>query len=314
MDAPARNPDGCRRCLSGYGGLAAWLAAMLAAALAGGCRLPGSEGPVSRSLLTSRQLSQRGQSALERGQWDAAHDLLAEAVESCPVDVDARRLYAEALRQLGRSAEAIAQLDHALRLSPDDVPLLVRAGQMRLDAGDLEFARRASNRAIDLDPRHEGAWALRGEVHRRDGDLAQALADFQRALACAPGRRELLLEVAELYRALNRPAPALAALQQLRDTYATGEEPRVVLHLEGLACLALERYNEAAAALELARDRGPPEAEILAALARAHWLADRPHLARQALDEALAADPHHGPSRQLEQLIVAAAAPGQLVR
>ena len=64
---------------------------VILAAVATGCRLPGTEGPVSRSLVTCRQLSQRGVSAMERGEYDSAETLLAGAVEACPVDVESRR-------------------------------------------------------------------------------------------------------------------------------------------------------------------------------------------------------------------------------
>ena len=40
-----------------------------------GCRLPGTKGPVPRSLATSRQLCQEGVAAIERGQWEQAEQL-----------------------------------------------------------------------------------------------------------------------------------------------------------------------------------------------------------------------------------------------
>ncbi len=70
--------------------------------LAGGCRIPGLGGPVSDSLANSRQLSQQGIAALDRGQQSEAERLLAKAVAACPTNAEARRDYAESLWQRGR--------------------------------------------------------------------------------------------------------------------------------------------------------------------------------------------------------------------
>ena len=62
---------------------------MLLGACSAGCRLPGVEGPVSKSLATSRQYSQQGVAAIEAGRWAEAQELLAKAVKCCPADPEA---------------------------------------------------------------------------------------------------------------------------------------------------------------------------------------------------------------------------------
>ncbi|HYW78036.1 MAG TPA: tetratricopeptide repeat protein, partial [Thermoguttaceae bacterium] len=99
------------------------LLALIAVGLLSGCRMPGSEGPVSKSLATCRQLSRQGISAAEQGKCDDAERLLAKAVKSCPIDPEARRHYAETLWQRGAQLEAIAQLEEATRLAGDDAML-----------------------------------------------------------------------------------------------------------------------------------------------------------------------------------------------
>ena len=266
---------------------------------AAGCRLPGREGPVSPSLVASRQFCQQGVAAIERNDWEQAERLLADAVKTCPSDPDARRHYAEALWHRGARKEAVNELEEACRQAPDDPSLHVLLAERRLAMGHVEQARQGAQCAIDLDPKHAGAWALQGRVNRASGETSQALADYHRALGLAPHDRAILLEIAELYRELNRPERALATLHTLSDTYSPGQEPPQALYFEGLAYEALERWDEAVESFSAARARERPTAEILFRLGRAEWFAGRPAQAAAAAREALAQDPGHQPSREL---------------
>ncbi|HEX4130312.1 MAG TPA: tetratricopeptide repeat protein [Pirellulales bacterium] len=257
----------------------------LAPLLLVGCRLPLGEGPVSRSLAASRQLSHRGVNALERGDPQRAHSLLAEAVKLCPADAEARRNYGEALWQCGDRSGAVAQLDEALRLTPDDDQLHVVAGQMRLEAGDLAGALHDADEAMHLNPTSSTAWALHGRAQLRSGQPRQALNDLHRSLGLAPGDRDVLLALANAYRALNQPTRALICLQSLADTYAPGEEPQHVLYLQGLALAAMDRPNDAVQCFLAARDRGPPTQILLEQLAAAQQAAGRADDAQRTLAE-----------------------------
>ncbi len=274
-------------------------AALLATLLGGGCLLPGREGPVSQSLVASRDRSQQGVAAMERGQWERAEELLAQAVETCPVDPEARRHYAQALWHHGRREEAIAELEEAARLAVDDAALHVLLAEKRLAMGRIQAAARSAQRAIDLDPDLAEAWAMRGRVRRAVGQPHRALADYLRVLGLAPDHQAVLLETAELYRELNEPERALAALQALADTYPTQEEPQQVFYLQGLAYAALKRWDEAAETLAAASLREPPNPELLCRLAEAELRAGNPIRAARAARNALAMDPGHEPSRRL---------------
>jgi len=264
-----------------------------------GCRLPGRGGPVPESLATCRQFSQQGIAALERQQWQQAESLLAKAVEACPVDADARRNYAEALWHRDARKEAISQLEEAAWLATEDTTLRVRIAEMELDCGRVEVARRHAEQALDLDPKSSAAWAIRARTTRAAGDPRGALADYHRALAGAPGDQAILLEIAELYRQVNRPQRALATLHCLADTYAPGEEPQQVLYLQGLAYLALGRHGDSAESLSTASLRGEPNRDVLYRLAEAELALGRPAEAAAAARHALALDPEHAPSREL---------------
>ena len=276
------------------------LTLILSSALAStGCRLPGRDGPVPASVVACRELSQRGISAMERRDWTNAELLLAKAVESCPEDVEARRHHAEALWFRGQHQQAVGQLAEAIRLSGDDPTLWVRWGEMQLALGQLDPGLQGAQTALDLDPGIARGWALRGKAMRQRGDSRAALADFQHALALDPNNRDLLFDIAEMYRELQQPRRALASLQTLLESYPAQEEPQKILLLAGLAYMALDRPEEAVERLLAADRRGPPSTEVLYQLALAELQAGRPDLADAAARNALTLDPRHPASREL---------------
>jgi tetratricopeptide (TPR) repeat protein len=277
---------------------------MLLSAAATGCRIPGITSPISASLANSRQLTQQGVTALDRGEQKEAETLLAKAVRACPNNAEARRDYAAALWQRGARAEAVAQLEEASRLVPDDAAIQVRLAEMHLAMNQRELALASAEKAIHLDPKLPTAWAVHGQVMRAAGDLRQALADYHRALGYVPNDQQILLEVAELYRQMNQPQRALETLQSLADTYAPAEEPQQVLYLTGLAYMALNRYDDGAESFACAANRGgKPTAEILYRLAEARWLGNRPTEAASAVQQALALDPRHKAAHDLRDRI-----------
>jgi tetratricopeptide (TPR) repeat protein len=243
---------------------------------------------------------------MERGDWKSAETLFGQAVESCPVDIDARKNYAEALWHSGDNQKAITQLNEAVKLQDDNDAILVRAGEMCLASGEIEQAKQDAIRALDVNPTSASAWALRGRLMQQTGQPRQALADFYRALSYAPDNRDLLLNIAETYRVLGEPQRALVNLQTLADSYPPGEEPQQVLYLEGLALSALNRPADAIERLMVARERAQATPEILVALAEAELKLGQENEARQNVQQALAIAPSHAPSRALlERLQVA---------
>ena len=99
-------------------------------------------GAVSERVADCRYYTQQGIAASDRGDGAEAELLLSKAVASCPIDVDARRHYGEALWQRGAWHEAVTQIEHAIQLSRHDPALPARAGEMYLALGELTKAGR----------------------------------------------------------------------------------------------------------------------------------------------------------------------------
>jgi tetratricopeptide (TPR) repeat protein len=244
----------------------------------GGCRLVQRREPVPAELADARRLSNEALSAADRQDLARAEALLARAVKACPVDVDARRHYADVLWQRGSRTEAVAQIDKAIQLSPADAGLRIEAARMYLDLGLLTEAERLAADAVRLSPRSPAAWRVHGQLSMARGQFEPALTDFHRGLALAAGDRGLLEDTAEAYLRLERPRRALATLAILGETYGPGQTPARTLMLEGLAQESLGRLAEARACYQeaAARNDPPPEAAArLAALDRATTVAAR---------------------------------------
>jgi len=200
------------------------------------------------------------------------------------------------------------QLGEAANLAPNDAFIRVRLAEMHLATGQIDQAAAAAEQAIDLDPKLAQAWAVRARVRLAAGDPRRALGDFHRALGFVPDDREVLLETAELHRRMGRPQRALATLQSLADTYSPGEEPQQVLHLIGLAYMALGQYEDAVMALSEAVVRQTPSPDLLWHLGEAELGAGRPDAAADAARHALSLQPQHQASRRLLARVEAARA------
>lgn len=262
------------------------LAVAVCAGSLAGCRLPCYEGPSAKNVLASRDLTQRGLREIERGQWEDAQKLFAKAVQQCPADAEAHRLYAESLWKHGRQDEALFEMSEAVRLSDGEPQPLLRYAEMRFERREFAVAIDAAERALDQDPQSAEAWALRAKLWQSQGDLAQATADFHQALRYEPNRRDALAGLAEIHRANNEPQQALVSLQTLADTYDQGQVPREVIDQEAQALLALQRPADAAERYALACRSGAPSLPLWMATADCQLRAGNVNAARNTVEQA----------------------------
>ena len=244
------------------------LVAVAILASGSGCRLVNRHSAApQQQLAEARRLSNEGLSAADQQDLAGAEMLLSRAVKRCPTDIDARRHYATVLWQRGERMEAVGQINEALRLAPDDVPLCLAGGRMTMELGLLDDADRLAVAALRAAPQSADAWHLHGQVALARGQDEAALADFHHGLAIAPDDRGLLLDTAEVYRRLGRPRRALSTLAALGESYGPQQTPGLVLALEGMALEALGRTEEARDSYRAAIARGDAPADTAERLA-----------------------------------------------
>jgi tetratricopeptide (TPR) repeat protein len=273
-----------------------------------GCQTFSRRGPVPKEVQNCRELSAEGMAAMDRGDWQHAEKLFDDAIRTCPVDAEARRRYAEVLWHRGEANAAMGQLEEAARLSPDKPEVAIRMGEIYLSLDRWENARRAADQALAIDRANPSAWSLRARANQASGDMRQAMADFQRALACQPGDPTTLEQLAELYRRMGQPERALTALQTWIDTYPPGDEPPRALHLQGLALASLSRHEAAVESYDLAIRRGGPSPDLYCHLAESELAAGHSEQAQRAVEKALSMAPQHAAGRTLAERIQTARA------
>ena len=115
--------------------------------------------------------------------WRAAEDELKRAIELAPASVDAHLWYGVFLSQMGRSAEAIAEVERAERLDPLSIAVHVNAGWVYYLARQTGRAVTQWRKALNLDPHlgtvHTSIWL----GYLQDGRTPASLPELDETIA-----------------------------------------------------------------------------------------------------------------------------------
>lgn len=196
--------------------------------------------------------------------------------------------------------DALARFDAALRESPDNVAAHVGMGRAWLNLATgwhhdprpaADHAAEALQRALDLDPSHATAHALRGAVlHQFEYDWPAACIHFERAIALAPERAFVhsafgchLMARAELERAEYE----LLLARRLDPLYLNTR-----MHMVNLR-IAQQRFADAEAELEGMRDLAPDNAPANGLAALIAMQTGDPHGAVRLYERVCELAPHH---------------------
>lgn len=156
---------------------------------------------------TSSDARTLGDVLLAAGDVAAAADAYALAVERAgdgaewPLLVD----LADARRQSGQPAEALATLRRARKLAPDEPEVLTRLGDLQVAQGvDLDGAVVMLERAATLRPRDAEVSGALAWGYFRKGDVARALPLLERAARNAPASVSVNERLGDVYWTLGR--------------------------------------------------------------------------------------------------------------
>lgn len=228
--------------------------------------------------LLAEYLAHAGDAAAAREHLDEALRLGGETGDALALSAflaegdhkwdEAGQLYA---RALDLPARRVCSPAHAARFAIDR--LGDTAGDAAAEQARLELARRAVEKALELDPDYGEAWAIKGFVALRAGEPTTALVALAEAQRRLPGRQDIVYNrfraaVAAGQTAVARgiatgvlarldPGAARQAVAELaeREDYELANQASA----ESEKALAEGRYGEAAAPLRAAleRVRGP---------------------------------------------------------
>ncbi len=222
---------------------------------------------------------------VNRGAIDEALKLAREAVEIDPAYAGAHASVASVLTQRVISgfsecpeqdrAAALAAVERAADLSPDDPNVLRTLAKVWSNCGRHEPAIAALRRAVDIAPFDFHSWGRLGRTLCYGGDaegLREGQAVLDRILACAP----------------NHPMVPYW------------------LYFKANACALEDRYEDAVRFARKSLDIQPGYAGAWVALANALGRLGRTDEARQAMTRALRANPAMTPKHLAEQIRIAA--------
>jgi tetratricopeptide (TPR) repeat protein len=120
--------------------------------------------------------------------------------------------YGTMIRSNYKGSRYVQEMDHAmaraLELDPANPLALLTASKRPLFAeegqgGDVPAAMDLLNKALELDPELERAYAFRGAAYEKLGELDKAIADWRKALSLAPNSRMAKQKLADHEAAAN---------------------------------------------------------------------------------------------------------------
>jgi len=173
-------------------------------------------------------------------------ELLARSMtESFPRFGFGWKVLGAASNQLGRSADALAALQKAAALLPDDEEVQYNLGSTLHNLGRLDEAATGYRRALALKPNYVEAHNNLGNILKDMGRLDEAAASYRRALQIRPDYAEAHCNLGNTLNELCQPVDAEASLRR-----ALQIKPDFIEALNSLALL-LNAQGDPATALNI---------------------------------------------------------------
>ena len=146
-------------------------------------------------------------------------DDLRRRVQKDPASIAFAQL-AEELRRCGGYQEAVDTCRAGLKIHPGYLSARVTLGRTLIELGQLDEAQAELSRVLESAP--ENLSAIRGlaEIHHRNGDLVQALAQYRAALLLArndPDLEETIADLSRQVEPVTSGPPGGLTMQHMQD-------------------------------------------------------------------------------------------------
>lgn len=226
-------------------------------------------------------------------QYDLAAEAFSQISAESPAFQSAELGRAETLRKAGKSEAAIEVLEALARAFPDMPRVHATAGDTYREAGQLEKAKAAYSRALDLydetDPLKWFIYYARGITNHSLDDWPATESDFRAALALNPDQPQVLNYLG--YSMVERNINMDEALVMIETAVAA--EPQNGAIVDSLGWVLFQRgdYENAVVHLENAAALEPVDPVVNDHLGDALWAVGRVIEARFQWNRALSFDP-----------------------
>jgi tetratricopeptide (TPR) repeat protein len=172
---------------------------------------------------------QKGAFLLARNQMEAALMHFAKAVAWDARSADIRQEYATVLSLAGRTQDALAQIQEACRLAPNNADHWYRLGLAWNEAGNLGEVVKALEAAVRVDPRHARSWYNLGLARHQAGDADGAVDALTRAESADASSPDYPYARATVLARLGRHAEARSAALRALEIAPRHVEARQLL-------------------------------------------------------------------------------------
>jgi tetratricopeptide (TPR) repeat protein len=188
----------------------------------------------------------------QTGEWEAVRTLYAERLAADPADDDLRLRQIQALREAGKTSEALEVVRALLSKDGKNAAAFNALGLVYYRMNKLPLAESAFRRAVELDPKSKAAavvWNNIGLVALARANDQQAFQAFEKAIALDEDHREARLNQATVYLDCGDYKRAERELKKAIEL--DGDDPDAHVAL-GVALRGQKRFDEARAAYERA--------------------------------------------------------------
>ena len=170
--------------------------------------------------------------------WSGAEKEFERAVALNPNYVTGRHWHAYNLISMGRSAEAIAEIERARQIDPVSLIINTDVGHIYYLARQNDQALAALQKALEMDPNFGIARERLGEVYARQGRYEEAIAELQKAITLFGGKAgEMNARLGYAYAASGERTRAQEELNEItrqvrpRGVYADTYEALILVGL-----------------------------------------------------------------------------------
>lgn len=190
--------------------------------------------------------------------WKDEKTLWYDTVQKSPRSSLARTNLGHAYLQENRPDLAVAELETALELDPNNGAAHEILAGLYYHEGRIESAIPEYEAAVRLDPNRFKAHYALGVIHLNRGKMEEAVNSLQRALAIQPGYTAARLELGVAYHTMGRYAEAIEEYQKVLAQEAAfpmvhyniglsfwkaGEHEKAVVHFRRFTEVASPRYE-----------------------------------------------------------------------
>lgn len=198
---------------------------------------------------------QKGLSALKENHFEEALEALTAAEQEHPEDARVRNFRGIALAQLGKTTEAAADYQEAIRLDPKYEAAYRNFGFLLWTQRQLDQARETLMHAVALSPDDAFAHYYLGRVHLDARQYTDAFRELKLSGLSSPADPDSLLQIATGYEALGQQQEARKTLNQLSALTLSDSQMAQIASL----LLAINESETAIAILKKAGSRKPSD-------------------------------------------------------